>query len=349
LIFATLKKDKLAGAEISLRGDKLLKNCQAQGEGQTKITKLPAEANSMKQERENLKIPQPLEAYLKEIRCLPPLSQEEIDNLYRESILKAREIKEKLNQDPISAQEQEVLERAREAREKVILHNLPLVVFLAKKIRPPSNPQFPDLIQAGNIGLIIAVDKYKPGLGTFSNYACWWIFGKIIKEIAKQGNSFSLSPHSFANLRKIAKYQEGFLNKFGREPSEEEISQGTNLSITTTKNILNLKTARKAVSLDEPVGDRQTPLEELLSDSDFSVEETVINRLMSEESLSKAFSSLTQREAEVLSLQFGRDSLSPKEIRKRLGLSKQRIYKIQKEAFLRLRKHLLRKHLMGNS
>lgn len=87
---------------------------------------------------------------------------------------------------------------AARARSRMIKENLRLVVCIAKpyhaRIQRSAALEFSDLLQAGSIGLIRAVEKFDPALGySFSTYASWWIRQSIRREIEASGSCIRLS------------------------------------------------------------------------------------------------------------------------------------------------------------
>jgi RNA polymerase sigma factor (sigma-70 family) len=71
------------------------------------------------------------------------------------------------------------------AKQELVRHSLSLVVAIARMQRR-GTVRLDDLIQEGNVGLMRAVEKFDPHMGTrFSTYAVWWIrahVGKYLKE-----------------------------------------------------------------------------------------------------------------------------------------------------------------------
>ena len=76
-----------------------------------------------------------------------------------------------------------------EAKNKLIKANLKLVVTIAKKAIHMSNLPMIDLIQEGNLGLMVAAEKFNYKLGyKFATYASWWIKQAMFKAISEQSH-----------------------------------------------------------------------------------------------------------------------------------------------------------------
>ncbi len=120
------------------------------------------------------------------------------------------------------------------ARDHFARANTRLVVSIAKRYR---NQGFPmaDLIQEGNVGLMIAIDKFDHTLGYhFSTYATWWIRQTITRALAKKSRLIRLPPNRSKKLRCIGVTQEILRQELGRMPTEEEI--GDQLEMEPDKN-----------------------------------------------------------------------------------------------------------------
>ena len=105
------------------------------------------------------------------------------------------------------------------AREKLILHNLRLVVRVSKKYRGRMDEI--DLISEGNIGLATAADKYLPGVKAkngvivkFSTYAVWWIKQSILRAIANKANLIRLPAHYQCKTKKVFEFIEKYKEEY---------------------------------------------------------------------------------------------------------------------------------------
>jgi RNA polymerase sigma factor (sigma-70 family) len=148
----------------------------------------------------------------------------------------------------------QVLERggpeAARTKNALIQANLRLVVSIAKKYRKHSIP-FEDLIQEGNIGLMKAVDKFEYRRGyKFSTYATWWIRQAIGQHVLKHRRIIRLPAHAATVQRRLISAHEDYVNEFGVEPTQQELTDLVGASETVVKATIH--SSRGIVSLQDP-------------------------------------------------------------------------------------------------
>ncbi len=138
------------------------------------------------------------------------------------------------------------------AREEIILHNLRLVVFEARKF-VYSGAVLPDLIQEGNIGLLRAVEKFDPARGNqFSTYATWWIRNGLFRAVI-DSQSIRIPENVRLLMRRFRKSERALLSEYGRTPTENEVSEHAGF---TENEFADARSALgRIVSLDEPMND----------------------------------------------------------------------------------------------
>lgn len=254
-----------------------------------------------------------ISSYLKEINRIPLVSYEEEYDL----ALKAK------NGDS-------------RAREKLINSNLRFVVSVAKQFQGQGLP-FEDLINEGNIGLMVALDKYEPEKGYhFISYAVWWIRQSIMKAINEKSRAVRLPLNRANELVQIQKAQKKLMMNNDGEVSLEELGRETGLDQELIKDLLMIN--REMISLDSPIKSKGEDSSAKVIDSieydGMSPEESTIEKDLKKD-ISTALSTLTEKERAVIIRRFGLYDTSPlslKEIGDMYGLTKERIRQIEKKA-----------------
>lgn len=262
-----------------------------------------------------------LKTYLKEVRQIPLLTpKQEIDLSKR--VKKGDEM----------------------ARKEMIRANLRLVINIAKKYMYLGIP-FLDLIEEGNLGLMKAVEKYDHRKGfRFSTYAAWWIRQGITRSISEQGKMIRIPVYMNDLIAKWKKCKERLSQKLRRVPTDKEIVKKLQLPPEKAEKI-NFWIATTTSSLEAPVGDdNESNVGDLVEDQHAIAPDAGIEHLMDKERVDNLLELMSKREREVLDMRFGLSDTKPLTLAKvadKLGVSRERIRQIEKEALKKLKKFVV--------
>jgi len=233
------------------------------------------------------------------------------------------------------------------ARNRMIEGNLRLVVSIAKRFQGRGIP-FEDLIAEGNVGLVRAVERFDPEVGVaFSTYATWWIRQAIFRAFEKIPRAIRLPGHIAESLRKVHTTAASLAEKLGREPTDDEIAIGAQMSM---KKLEELRTVNQPlVSMETPVGDARggeaRTLAELLPDVDHASPDEMAAQADLLSSLQQVLPFLPERERYIINRRFGLDGEAPQtleEIGQHLQVTRERTRQLQVGALLQLRQALQR-------
>lgn len=225
------------------------------------------------------------------------------------------------------------------ALEKLTKANLRFVVSVAKQYQN-QGLSLGDLINEGNLGLIKAAQRFDETRGfKFISYAVWWIRQSILQALAEQSRIVRLPLNRVGSLNKISKTFSELEQRYEREPSPDEMAEV--LDVATSEVVDTLKISGRHVSMDAPFtqGEENSLLDVLENESEETPDSSLISDSLRKE-VQRALSTLTQREADVVTLYFGLNgehSMTLEEIGEKFNLTRERVRQIKEKAIRRLR------------
>lgn len=231
-----------------------------------------------------------------------------------------------------------------EARDHLIRSNLRLVVSIAGVYRRVG-VEMEDLIAEGNLGLIRAAEAFDPDVGTrFSTYAAYWIKQSIKRLIVNTAKPIRLPAYMNDLMVKWQRAKKSLQVGLKRVPTFEEIAELLKLC---PKKLAIIRKAIRIYNAAPATGQHDDPhtIESTLVDEDVN---EPVQTLGQQEDIGKVLQlldSMDEREATVLRRRFGlggEDPMTLVEIGERLGLTRERVRQIEKEALQRLAEKLER-------
>jgi RNA polymerase primary sigma factor len=231
------------------------------------------------------------------------------------------------------------------ARALMISSNLRLVVTIAQDYANLGLPLL-DVISEGNIGLMIAVDRFDPSKGAkLSTYAAWWIRQTIKRALSNQSKTIRLPVHLGDKIAKVRRVALQMSEELGREPTDDEL--GEEIGIASGK-VSQLKTVSiRPASLDAPISDDDlTEFGETVEDEQARTPFELLRDKDLHNDVDGLLEVLDDREKKIISQRFGFDGGAREtleEIGKKLGVSRERIRQLENIALSKLRRALSQK------
>ena len=244
-----------------------------------------------------------------------------------------------------SAEEKEIARKAKngdkEAKKILVQSNLKLVLTIARKAIHVSKLPMVDLIQEGNLGLMIAVEKFNPDLGyRFSTYASWWIKQAMFKAISEQSHCMKIPVYLQETLSKFSKVKAEMERAYNCQVTNKDVAQKMNLEPEKVDTYLSAYTTTVSIegSFDAKNGS-ELNVADVLEDETTSVEASIQYEELKKE-IANVVSTLKEREQSVIKMRFGLENFARttlEDIGKMFGVTKECIRQTEMRALNKLR------------
>lgn len=235
----------------------------------------------------------------------------------------------------------ELLTREQEAvatPEQLVEKNLKLVISIAKKWQG-RGLELSDLIQEGNIGLMVASKKFEAERGNkFSTYATWWIKQSIRAALNNKGREIRIPSHMIDFYNKIVASEKKLKQSLNRKPTEKELAKDLECSDKKIKEAKQVFSTQ-SISIDTLLEDNGG--HEIFEDRSSQSAETFAVENDRQQQVINALSILTEKERQIIYLRFGIETnkpLSLKEIGDHFGITQERVRQIEAKALQKIRK-----------
>jgi RNA polymerase primary sigma factor len=228
-------------------------------------------------------------------------------------------------------------EKHKVAIETLVKSNLRYVVAVAKKYAC-RGISFGDLIQYGNEGLIRAAEKFDYRMNCrFTTYATWWIKQGIERRGIDDQSHIRIPVYRYHKQKRIRGHIEDFKKVHNREPSDEEILSFESLGNISMDEVRSGEPRYAVYSLHTPIGeDGDSYLIDLISDKSNHDPHSYFEQRHQRDLINQEMNRILKpRQREVIKYRFGldgHDSLTLEETGLRLGVTRERIRQIEKNA-----------------
>ena len=283
-----------------------------------------------------------------------PVNMKKTEPVPNDSVL-AGYLREISNYPSLSAaEEREIAKLAKngdkEAKKKLIQANLKLVVGIAKKTIHMSGLPMIDLIQEGNLGLMIAAEKFNYKLGyKFATYAGWWIKQSMFKAISEQSHCMKIPVYIQETLSKFSKVKSQMEKQYNCQVKNQEVAKKMNIEPDKIETFLSAYS--KSISIEsglERENGKDMNIADILEDEKASVTRDVEYKNLQND-INIVVSTLKEREQEVVRMRYGLGDaarMTLEEIGNLYGVTKECIRQTELRALKKIRMSALGQELL---
>ena len=252
-------------------------------------------------------------------------------------------------------EEKELAKKAKdgddEAKKQLIKANLKLVITIAKKAIHMSNLPMIDLIQEGNLGLMVAAEKFNYKLGyKFATYASWWIKQSMFKAISEQSHCMKIPVYIQETLSRFSKIKREMERENNCQVKNEDVAKKMN--IPSDKIDLFLTAYSKTISIEsgmENPDGKDINIADIIEDKKASAtEDTEFENLKSD--ILNVISTLKEREQQVVKMRYGLEEttkMTLEEIGNIYGVTKECIRQTELRALKKMRFSVLGQEVLA--
>lgn len=270
-----------------------------------------------------------------------PTSNDDTLNIYLRSISKTPALSAEQERELAKTAKEGSKEEALAAKKELVRTNLKLVVNIVRKTVQVTSLPMVDLIQEGNLGLMIAVEKFDYKLGyRFSTYAAWWIKQSVFKAISEQSYCIKIPVYIQETLSKFSKVKAELEQKYNASVKNEVVAREMNIEPEKIDRFLGAY--NKSLSIDAPYelsSGSEVTLSDVLEDEKADVFSALESDALKHD-LEFVISQLKEREQAVVRMRYGFGEWSRKtleEIGKIYGVTKECIRQTENRALRKLR------------
>lgn len=254
-----------------------------------------------------------------------------------------------------TTEEKELAKKAKngdaEAKNKLIKANLKLVVTIAKKAIHMSNLPMIDLIQEGNLGLMVAAEKFNYKLGyKFATYASWWIKQSMFKAISEQSHCMKIPVYIQETLSRFSKLKREMERENNCQVKNEDVAKRMNIPANKIDAFLNAYT--KTISIESGIENnngKEMNIADIIEDKKASATEDVEYEHLKSDILN-VISTLKDREQAVVKMRYGIENdtkMTLEEIGNIYGVTKECIRQTELRALKKMRFSVLGQEVLS--